>query len=268
MKAARLVVLGVALAAGGVAAMLAGKSRQPEAPPPVAQMPALETVDVLVAKTDLQRGQLIEAAQIGWQPWPKAAANANFITRAGRPNALTQFVHAIVRVPIAAGQPVYDPMVVFAKGSGFMAAILPKGMRAIAMDVSPDSAAGGFILPEDHVDVLLTRHDKAAEKVSGGVEKIVSDTILRNIRVLAVDQAVEEKSGQKVAVAKTVTLQVAPSQAEVLALARMQGTLSLALRSLTDSQNAGPEGETERTEVSAAINTVRFGVSTMTTVAR
>jgi pilus assembly protein CpaB len=268
MKAARLVVLGVAIAAGGVAAMLAGRSRPPEAPPPVAQMPALETVDVLVAKTDLQRGQLIEAAQIGWQPWPKAAANANFITKAARPNAATQFVHAIVRVPIVAGQPVYDPMVVFAKGSGFMAAILPKGMRAIAMDVSPDSAAGGFILPEDHVDVLLTRHDKAAEKVSGGVEKIVSDTILRNIRVLAVDQAVEEKAGQKVAVAKTVTLQVAPAQAEVLALARMQGTLSLSLRSLTDSPNAGPEGEAERTEVSAAINTVRFGVSTMTTVAR
>ena len=265
MRAARLVVLGVAIAAGGVAAMLAGKSHKPEAPPP--PKPALETVDVLVAKADLQRGQLIEAPQIGWQAWPKAAANANFITKAGRPNAATEFVHAIVRVPVAAGQPVYDPMVVFAKGSGFLAAVLPKGMRAIAMDVSPDSAAGGFILPEDHVDVLLTRHDKAAEKASGG-DKIVSDTILRNIRVLAVDQAVEEKSGQKVAVAKTVTLQVAPSQAEALAQARMQGTLSLVLRSLTDSPIAGIEGETERVDVSAAINTVRFGVSTMTTVAR
>ena len=248
--------------------MLASKGRHQEAPAPAPQMPALETVDVLVAKVDLQRGQLIEASQIGWQAWPKAAANANFITRASRPNATTQFVHAIVRVPIASGQPVYDPMVVFAKGSGFMAAILPQGMRAIAMDVSPDSAAGGFILPEDHVDVLLTRHDKAAEKVSGGIDKIVSDTILRNIRVLAVDQAVEEKAGQKVAVAKTVTLQVAPAQAEVLALARMQGTLSLALRSLTDSQNGGIEGEPVHTDVTAAINTVRFGVSTMTTVAR
>ena len=265
MKAARLVVLGVAIAAGGLAAMMAGKGRKPDAPPP--PMPALETVDVLVAKLDLQRGQLIEPPQIGWQAWPKAAANAHFITRAARPNAQTQFVNAIVRVPIAAGQPIYDPMVVFAKGSGFLAAILPKGMRAIAMDVSPDSAAGGFILPEDHVDVLLTRHDKAAEKGSGGVEKIISDTILRNIRVLAVDQAVEEKSGTKVAVAKTVTLQVAPAQAEVLAVSRMQGTLALALRSLTDSQNA-PDDESERTNVSAAINTVRFGVSAMTTVSR
>ena len=246
--------------------MLAGKGRQTQAPAPP-PMPALETVEVLVAKADLQRGQVIEAPQIGWQAWPKTAANAKFITRAARPNATQQFVNAIVRVPVAAGQPIYDPMVVFAKGSGFMAAILPKGMRAIAMDVSPDSAAGGFILPEDHVDVLLTRHDKAAEKASGG-DKIVSDTILRNIRVLAVDQAVEEKSGTKVAVAKTVTLQVAPSQSEVLAQARMQGTLSLVLRSLTDSPVAGIEGETERVDVSAAINTVRFGVSTMTTVAR
>lgn len=246
--------------------MLAGKSHQPEAPPP--QVPALETVDVLVAKTDLQRGQLIEASQVGWQAWPKAAANANFITKPGRPNAATEFVNAIVRVPLAAGQPIYDPMVVFAKGSGFLAAILPKGMRAIAMDVQPDSDAGGFILPEDHVDVLLTRHDKAAEKISGGTDKIVSDTILRNVRVLAVDQAVEEKSGQKVALAKTVTLQVAPAQAEALAQARMQGTLSLVLRSLTDSPNANIEGETERVAASAGINTVRFGVSTMTTVTR
>ena len=245
--------------------MLAGKGRQTQAPAPL-PMPALETVEVLVAKADLQRGQVIEAPQIGWQAWPKTAANAKFITRAARPNATQQFVNAIVRVPVAAGQPIYDPMVVFAKGSGFMAAILPKGMRAIAMDVSPDSAAGGFILPEDHVDVLLTRHDKAAEKVNGGIDKIISDTILRNIRVLAVDQAVEEKSGQKVAVAKTVTLQVAPSQSEILAQARMQGTLSLALRSLTDSE--GIDGEAERTDVSAAINTVRFGVSTMTTVTR
>ena len=266
MKAARLVVLGVAVVAGGVAAILAGKGHQPEAPPP--QMPALETVDVLVAKADLQRGQVIEGPQIGWQAWPKVAANANFITKAARPNAAEEFVHAIVRVSVAAGQPIYDPMVVFAKGSGFLAAILPKGMRAIAMDVSPESEAGGFILPDDHVDVLLTRHDKTAEKASGGVDKIVSDTILRNVRVLAVDQAVEEKAGQKVAVAKTVTLQVAPSQAEALAQARMQGTLSLVLRSLTDSPNGGVVEETERTNVSAAINTVRFGVSTMATVAR
>jgi pilus assembly protein CpaB len=264
MKAARLVVLGVAVAAGGVAALLVGRNHQPEAPKPVA---TLETVEVLIAKVDLERGQLIAASDIGWQSWPKVAANGNFIQKSARPDALHQFVGAIVREPVAAGQPIYDPMVVFAKGSGYMAAILPKGMRAVAMNVAPDSAAGGFILPGDHVDVVLTHHDKEAEKENAGTEKILSDTILRNVPVLAADQMVEEKTGQKVAVAKTVTLEVTPSQAEELELARVQGTLSLTLRSLQDSPSSIPEGAADK-EASKEMNTVRFGVSTLTTVAR
>jgi pilus assembly protein CpaB len=148
-----------------------------------------------------------------------------------------------------------------------LAAILPKGMRAVAMNVSPDSAAGGFILPGDHVDVVLTHHDKEAEKENAGTEKILSDTILRNVPVLAADQTVEEKSGEKVVLAKTVTLEVAPSQAEELELARVQGTLSLTLRSLQDSQSSTPEGAAEK-DVSQEVNTVRYGVSTVTTVAR
>ena len=83
-----------------------------------------------------------------------------------------------------------------AKGSGFMAAVLPKGMRAVAVDISPESGAGGFILPDDHVDVVLTRRDKAAEKATG-VEKFISETILRNVRVLAVDQTIDEKDGDE-----------------------------------------------------------------------
>ena len=132
------------------------------------------------------------------------------------------------------------------------------------MDISPETGAGGFILPEDHVNVVLTRHDRAAEKANGGVEKIVSETILRNVRVLAVDQAVEEKNGQKVAVGKTATLELTPQQAETLALSRQLGTLSLALRSLLNSQSSSPEGG-KNEETRTSINTVRYGVSTLTT---
>jgi pilus assembly protein CpaB len=262
MKAARLVVLGVAIAAGGVAAYLASHSRQ-ASPPEVAKAPvvALETTDVLVAKTNLGRGDVIGANQIGWQVWPKASANGNFITRDSRPKAVEQLTGAIVRVPLAAGQPIFDPMVVLAKGSGFLAAILPKGMRAVAMDITAENAAGGFILPEDHVDILLTHHDKGAEKATGN-EKIVTDTILRNVRVLAVDQSVEEKSGQKVAVGRTATIALTPQQAETLAMSRQLGTLSLALRSLVDSQSPTPEGGVA-SEHGSSIQTVRFGVSTI-----
>jgi pilus assembly protein CpaB len=261
MKAARVVVLAVAVVAGGIAALLASRGHHPE--PPKAAVAPLETVDVLVAKTDLMRGRLIEAADVGWQAWPTAAANARFIRKTARPDAINQFVGAIVRVPVAAGEPICDPAVVFAKGGGFLAAILPQGMRAVAMEISPDSGAGGFILPEDHVDIVLTRRDKAAEKATG-VEKFVSETILRNVRVLAVDQTIEEKNGQKVAVGKTATVELTPQQAETLALSRQLGTLSLALRSLLDSQSSSPEsGKNDETRTS--INTVRYGVSTLTT---
>lgn len=266
MKPARLVVLGVAIAAGGVAAYLASHGRNPAPAPAQAPVVALETTEVLVAKTDLSRGDVIAGNEIGWQVWPKTSANGNFILKSARPDAIKEFTGAIARVRVQAGQPIFDPMVVLAKGSGFLAAILPKGMRAVAMDISAESAAGGFILPEDHVDILLTRHDKAAEKITGN-EKIVSDTILRNVRVLAVDQAVEEKNGQKVVVGRTATVELAPEQAETLAMARQQGTLSLSLRSLIDSQSSTPEGG-EASDHAPSMQTVRFGVSTAATADR
>jgi pilus assembly protein CpaB len=257
MKAARVVVLGVALAAGGIAALLASGRREPEPPKPA---PAIETVDILVAKNDLGRGQVIADSDIGWQAWPTAAANPNFIRKTDRPDAIPQFVGAIVRQSIAAGEPIRDPAVVSAKGSGFLAAVLPRGMRAVSTDISVETGVGGFILPEDHVDVLLTRRDKAAERVTG-VEKFVSETILRNVRVLAIDQQVEEKNGQKVVVGKTATLELTPPQAEALALSRQQGTISLALRSIVDSQSSKPEGGDDD-DGRNAVNTVRYGVST------
>jgi pilus assembly protein CpaB len=260
MKAARLVVLGVALAAGGVAAYLASSHR--EAPPPAAPPPPpLATVEILVAKNDLGRGQVIGEGDVGWQLWPQVAATQTFVKKTERPDAMRQFVGAIVRIPTAAGEPIRDPAVVFAKGSGFLAAVLTKGMRAVSMEISAENGAGGFILPDDHVDIILTRRDKAAEKVIG-VEKMTSEAILRNVRVLAIDQAFEEKSGQRVAVGKTATLELNPEQAETLALSRQLGTLSLALRALVDSQSSTVEGGDDY-DKRGPMNTVRFGVSTL-----
>jgi pilus assembly protein CpaB len=263
MKPARLIVLGIALAAGAVAAILASGSRQPEAPP-APPPPSLATTDVLVAKTDLNVGQLVGEKDIDWQTWPAAAAG-NFIKKTDRPDAIKDFVGAIVRAPLVAGEPIRDNKVVVAKGGGFMAAILPHGMRAVSLDVAADTSAGGFILPNDHVDVVLTRRDKAAEKVSG-VEKYVSETILKNVRVLAVDQTIEEKDGQKVVVGKTATIELDPQQVETLTLSRQLGTLSLTLRSILDSQSQTPEvGDSNDDKGARGISTVRFGVTTQTT---
>jgi pilus assembly protein CpaB len=262
MKAARLVVLGVAVAAGGIAAYLAAGNKSPPPPPPVAAAPLLETVEVLVAKNDLGRGQVIDTADIGWQTWPAAAANPGFIKKSDRPDAIKHFVGAIVREAMASGDPIREPKVVMAKGSGFMAAVLPQGMRAVAIDILPETSAGGFILPDDRVDVVLTREDKAGEKATG-VEKFISDTILRNVRVLAVDQTIDEKAGTKVAIGKTATLELTQQQAETLSLSHKLGTISLTLRSLLDSKGSAEGGDDNSHETT--INTVRYGVSTLGT---
>jgi pilus assembly protein CpaB len=134
-------------------------------------------------------------------------------------------------------------------------------MRAISTQISPETGAGGFILPNDHVDVILTRRERDAD---GSNDKQTSETILRNVRVLAIDQTVKEKNGQKVVVGKTATLELTPHQAESLTLAQHLGSLSLALRSITDARNDAPVKEQKGSP--GSINIIRFGVSTSNTV--
>jgi len=163
------------------------------------------------------------------------------------------------------GEPIREVKLVNAKGAGFMAAILPSGMRAISTQISPETGAGGFILPNDHVDVILTRRERDADKAAGG-DSHSSETILSNVRVLAIDQAVEEKNGQRVVVGKTATLELSPSQAETLALSQQLGSLSLALRSLTDATRDDRAAEEKAGgRRGGGVNVVRFGVGTMTT---
>lgn len=235
MKTARIVVLGIALSAGGVAAYLASSgSDAPQVAPaqPVAQLP---TVDVLVAKSDIGLGQNVKPEDLQWQTWPQATASNAFIRKTDRPDAVTQLTGSIAREPLIAGEPIRDQKLVKAGGSGFMAAILPSGARGISTEISPETGAGGFILPNDRVDVILTRRERHPENPAIP-ELIISETILSNVRVLAIDQAPKEKEGQTNLVGKTVTLELRPDQTEILARARQTGTLTLALRSITDAK--------------------------------
>jgi pilus assembly protein CpaB len=262
MKAARIVVLVVALGAGGVAALLmAGRS---DLPAPVAPTPAarVDTVDVLVAKNDLGIGQALAPDDMAWQAWPAASANAAFIKKSDRPDAIKDFEGAIARTPFLAGEPLRENRLIKGKGSGYMAAILPAGMRAVSTEISAETGAGGFILPNDRVDVILTRRDRETEKFTG-IESHVSETILSDVRVLAIDQTVEEKNGQRVVVGKTATLELTQRQAERLAVSRQLGTLSLALRSIADSDpNKSQEDPSQNAGATNRTNMVRFGVTT------
>ena len=265
MKAARLVVLVVAVAAGGAAALLAGRGGEEPPPPQPVVSPSIDTVEILVAKIDIQLGQAVSAQDMQWQLWPTQAASPVFIRRSERRDAIEQLTGAIARSPFVAGELLRDSKLIKANGSGYMAAVLDKGMRAVSTEISPETGAGGFILPNDRVDVILSRRDREAEK-AGATETHTSDTILSNIRVLAIDQMLGEKDGQKVVIGKTTTLELTPRQAETLALSRQLGTLSLALRSLADANDTTLPSEDERTAGKrAGINTVRFGISTVTT---
>jgi pilus assembly protein CpaB len=256
MKAARVLVLGVALAAGGAAAFLVGsdEEKKPEAPAPVVQQ--LPTVDVLIAKSDIGMGVAVPADSFTWQAWPEATTGDSYVTRKSRPNAIEEFAGAITRAPFTAGEPIREAKLIKANGAaGFMAAILPSGMRAVSTEISPETGAGGFILPNDRVDVILSR--RAREGDRSGSASPTSETILTNVRVLAIDQTVEEKNGQRVVVGKTATLEMTPRQAETISQSRQQGSLSLALRSLLDASKTEERDDRGKGD----INTIRYGVS-------
>jgi len=264
MKAARIAILAVAVGAGGIAAYLASGSKEPPPPAP-APVVQIETTDILVAKGDINMGQVVSAQDIQWQTWPTSAASSYFVRKKERPNAIDQLTGSIARSPFVAGEPIREAKLIKANGSGFMAALLPSGMRAVSTEISPETGAGGFILPNDRVDVLLTRRDREAEKATG-IEQHVSEAILTDVRVLAIDQTVEEKNGQRVVVGKTATLELSPRQAETLAVSRQRGTLSLALRSLIDANAPStPNPDDGKSTANRRLNMVRFGVTTAVT---
>jgi len=235
MKFARIIVLAIALVAGGIAAYLVSGS---DSKPPVAPVAQLPTVDVLVAKGDIGLGQTVNADDLQWQTWTQSSASGSFIRRTDRPEAVTQLAGSIARQPFIGGEPIREQKLVKANGSGFMAAILPSGRRAVSTEISAETGAGGFILPNDRVDVVLTKREKAVSSNPDvpAPDIITSQVILPNIRVLAIDQAPKEKDGQNAVLGKTATLELKPQEVEILARARLSGTLSLALRSIADGE--------------------------------
>jgi pilus assembly protein CpaB len=264
MNTARIVVLTIAVGAGGIAAYLASGSdnNKPAPAEPVAQ---LQTVDVLVAKSDIGLGQSVKPEDMQWQTWPAATASNSFIRRNERPDATSQIVGSIARAPFIAGEPMREAKLVKADGAGFMAAILPTGMRAVSTEISPETGAGGFILPNDRVDVILSKREKNPDR-AGPSEIINSEIILSNVRVLAIDQAPKEKDGQNAVVGKTVTLELKPEQTETLARARQSGTLSLALRSIADVNVVETRSDDKASRRGDSVNVVRYGISSPTTV--
>ena len=165
---------------------------------------------------------------------------------------------SIARSAFLSGEPIRRERLIKANGGGFMSAILPSGMRAIAISIDTRGAtsAGGFVLPNDRVDVIRTYRDDEASRAGGG-DIHLSETILTNIRVLAIGQNVQERNGDKVVTGETATLELTPNQAEIVTLAQKTGQLSLALRSIADAQRI----EETREDRDAGLLVVRYGVA-------
>ncbi|GIQ71998.1 Flp pilus assembly protein CpaB [Bradyrhizobium sp. ma5] len=262
MDKARILVLAIAGCAGLAALYLAsGSDDKPAPPPPVAQLP---TVDILVAKTDIGLGQAVKPEDLQWQTWPAATASASFMRRDSNAEAIKDVTGSIARAPFIQGEPIREQKLVKADGSGFMAAILPVGMRAVSTEISPETGAGGFILPNDRVDVLLSKRDKNPDR--NGADIVNSEVILTNVRVLAIDQAPKEKDGTNALIGKTVTLELKPEQTETLARARQSGVLSLALRSIADNNAPETKIDDNRQRRGDTINVIRFGVANQATM--
>jgi pilus assembly protein CpaB len=236
MNRSRIIVLGVAVAAAVGAGYLAKNLASP--PPPVAlepvpAEPAIALTDVLVISQDVPAGAAIASA-VRWQPWPAETINETFITRDREPEAVQDLQNSISRVALYAGEPLRRAKLV-GEGQSFMSAILPPGKRAVATQIAADTSAGGFILPDDRVDVIMTR------RASGGSsEGFITETILQNIRVLAIDQTIQEdEEGRRVRVGETATLELTSRQAEIITVAQqMADRLTLALRPIKDANEA------------------------------
>ncbi len=258
MKPAKLMVLGVAGVAALSAVWLTSSLRTPQVVVKAQEAsPSVAMTEVLVASVDLPVGSSVNPDQLRWQAWPRSAVSELMITKDRAPNGVEDTVGAISRAPSLAGEPIRRDKMIKGANGGFMSAVLPSGMRAVAINIVSSGArsAGGFILPNDRVDVMKTGRDDDATR-SRQAEAFVTETIFQNIRVLAIGQNVQERNGEKVVVGETATLELEPRQAELIMLAQRSGELSLALRSLADA-NKPPETPVSRED--GGLTIVRFG---------
>ena len=282
MKPARIAVICVAaVSAIGLALVvraMGSSSNEPAAPAAAAPVEQRAMTRILVAAKDIQPGKRLTDADMAWKDWPADEIDPSFIIDASAPSVpkdatpekkvegavetvarvaneaagkglKSDYLGSVVRETILAGEPIVGRKIVRAGDSGYLAAYLEPGMRAMAIGVTVETAAGGFILPGDRVDVVLSRENENRDDNAPGPKFSVT-TVMRNLKVLAIDQQTRAGDDAQAVVGATATLEVGPQDAEALALAKAEGDLSLVLRSYAD--NAGPSGRTGRIAAPAA----------------
>ena len=295
MKTSRYVVMGVAAVAAILLAflvrgMMSGHSSTDAKASVQAVAPVTPTARVLIATREIKAGTRLGEDDLGWQDWPVTSLNPAYITDGSPPpaggapagaegapvapaivtkpvNGITQavtdkimpsaskeaYVGGVAREDILANEPIIDAKIVRSDEGGFMAVMLQPGMRALAVPVSVDNTAGGFILPGDRVDILVTHQTQRTGTSGGTIDSV--QPVLRNIRVLAIDQAVSTDKDKQSVIGATATLEVSPEDGQAVTLAKASGTLSLMLRSYADA--SGPSGVVNSAPTGAGDSSVR-----------
>jgi pilus assembly protein CpaB len=261
MKPSRIVLLLVAILAGGLAAFLA--TRGGDRPVQVVQGPETiieeAKVQILVATAPIGVGQRLTPETVEWADWPEGAVRPEYVTVAAMPDAVTEMTGAVARFEFFPGEPIREQKLVRAD-QGYLSAVLAKGMRGVSIAVAADSASGGFIVPNDHVDVVQTRESENGQ---------ISETILHNVKVLAIGNRLgetgttgapsdpENPRAEVFAETAIATLELDPAQAETVINASRVGQLSLALRSIADFTEA--PGEARQRPSTQAVRLIKYG---------
>lgn len=261
MKANRKFIIAGAGVSGLLALILIATSGSPpEAPPVMSEAPApsvpppqLDTESVLVAQNEIPLGAVVTEKDLVWVQWPRQFAGPGSVRMSEDPNAIQTLQGSVARQAFFHGEPIRREKLVKAGNTGFLSALLPVGSRAMAINIdsSGSMTAGGFILPNDRVDVL-----RVISTNEGGE----SETILTNIRVLAIGQNIEEKNGERVVVGSNATLELTPNQAEIVAAAQRGGQLTLVLRSMLEMSRKAEPAAADANDRSLTI--IRNGAST------
>lgn len=256
MSPLRLIILLVAAGAAIAAVFLVRSVQAPakanaSAAPIEAKHVELPTKQILVAKKDIVLGHFLVADDLAWQPWPENAETKSFLNQKDAADALEKSVGAVAKIAMAEGEPITPAKIAHPGEGGWMSAIIAPGMRAVSIEISAETAAGGFIQPNDHVDVMMTREVDQSENNGGAggqvLAKARTHVILQNVHLLAIDaiysqpakDSKEGKTGEGgVLVGTRATLELAPQDASLIAAAQKGGRLSLALRSIADLQGA------------------------------
>lgn len=261
MRPARIVLLLVALVAGSLAAFLVTRGGRAPAPATevVTQVVEEAKTQVLIAKAPIGVGERLTAERVEWQDWPEGALRPEYVTVAAMPDAPAQLTGAVARFEFFPGEPIREAKLVRAD-QGYLSAVLAPGKRGVSVTVTAASSAGGFVVPNDHVDVLLTTSSAIGQR---------SEVILSNVRVLALGKRLGEMGvtgGDETGTAESptpitfdnatiATLELDPAQAETLVNASTRGQLSLTLRSVADFNraDAGPATTNQ------AVRLIRYG---------